>query len=247
MTLSTQPTPLQTIPIADGLQQQDASLSLSELAYQSIRKMILRGEIKPGAKLKIEQLQNMTGFSSSPLRESLSRLSEEGLVQTQSNRGFRAAPLTLTDLRDIYTLRQVLECAALEASITHGDHRWEGLVVAAFHRLEFIESRLEKQSPALSDPWTQAHSEFHLALYSACGSQRQLSLTSQLFDQAERYRRLSALHRTQPRHKSADHKNLMKLALARQNIAAKDALFQHMAVTMVNLENVLSEVVAAWR
>jgi DNA-binding GntR family transcriptional regulator len=65
---------------------------LVDQAFQRLRRDVLTGTFAANAKLKVEELQEAYGFSSSPLREALSRLSQEGLVRADERRGFRVAP-----------------------------------------------------------------------------------------------------------------------------------------------------------
>ena len=74
---------------------------LSEMAYRALRTDILRGNIEPGSKLKIDELQQKYQYSSSPLREALNRLTAEQFVIADERRGFRAARTSVADLRDI--------------------------------------------------------------------------------------------------------------------------------------------------
>ena len=86
---------------------------LVDQAFQRLRKDVLTGTYAAGAKLKVEELQAAYGFSSSPLREALSRLSQEGLVRADERRGFRVAALTPEDLEDITRMRLMLDVPAL--------------------------------------------------------------------------------------------------------------------------------------
>src|SRR5690606_39589240 len=88
-------------------------LTASERALAALRRDVLSGHAEPGVKLKMELLQQRYGFSSSPLREALNRLVQEGLVVADERRGFRAAELSLADLRDINHMRLLLDPQAL--------------------------------------------------------------------------------------------------------------------------------------
>ena len=70
---------------------------LVDQAFQRLRRDVLTGTFAANAKLKVEELQEAYGFSSSPLREALSRLAQEGLVRADERRGFRVAPITADD------------------------------------------------------------------------------------------------------------------------------------------------------
>ena len=87
----------------------DTTPPLVDQAFQRLRHDVLTGTFAAGRKLKVEELQSAYGFSSSPLREALSRLSQEGLVRADERRGFRVAPLSVDDLADITRMRLMLD------------------------------------------------------------------------------------------------------------------------------------------
>lgn len=65
--------------------------------YLTLRNMILTGELLPGQKLKIEQLRGLLNTGASPVREALSLLTSDMLVERIDQRGFRAAPVGKTN------------------------------------------------------------------------------------------------------------------------------------------------------
>ena len=209
---------------------------LVDQAFQRLRRDVLIGTFAADAKLKVEELQATYGFSSSPLREALSRLSQEGLVRADERRGFRVAALSPDDLSDITRMRVVLDVLALRESIEHGDDAWEAAIVAAFYRLEKVESRLPDGPVILDEEWSGLHRDFHAALLAACPSPRQLAWSASLFDQAERYRRFSARHRKAARRKSNEHKKLMDATLRRDADTACALLTDHILGTLRNVQ-----------
>ena len=172
------------------MQEIASSTTVSEQAFQALRLDVLSGRHVPESKLKVDALQQQYGFSSSPLREALNRLVQEGLVKADERRGFRVAAMSPDDLADITKMRLMLDVTALHESIQHGDDTWEANILASFHRLEKIESRLPQGPVVLDAEWSQRHRDFHMSLIAACPSERQLAWSMSLFDQAERYRHL---------------------------------------------------------
>ena len=212
---------------------------LVEQAFNRLRKDVLNGSYPAGTKLKVDELQIAYGFSSSPLREALSRLAQEGLVRTDERRGFRVASITIEDLADITRMRVMLDVQALAESIQHGNDQWEAVIVAAYHRLEKVESRLSEGPLVLDEEWSPLHRDFHMALLAACPSERQRNWSISLFDQAERYRRYSARHRKEPRRKSTEHKKIMDAVLRRDTQNACSLLKEHILGTQRSVETVL--------
>lgn len=215
--------------------------SLIEVALQQMKKSIICCDLAPGEKLKVAELSQSYGLSSSPIREALNRLAQEGIVEAVENKGFRVARLTVEDFQQITQLRRLLECQALADAIRHGDDGWEASVLGAYHRLGVIEKRLGSISVALDDDWSVRHKAFHFALFSACPSGMLLRLIDSLFDQAERYRRFSALHRKVERHKGDEHKVLMDAVLARDVEASVQMLGDHIGGTLANITDVLRQ------
>lgn len=87
--------------------------------YQSLRKWIVSGELKPGEKLKDKELAAHLGVSRTPVRESLRRLEDEGLVETSPNRWTRVALVSREDAENIYPIIQQLELLALSQAFPH--------------------------------------------------------------------------------------------------------------------------------
>jgi len=206
----------------------------SEQALTSLRHDVLSLSFLPGTKLKIEELQQAYGLSSSPLREALNRLSEEGLVRSDDRKGFRVASVSEDDLRDITRMRLLVDLPALEESMKNGTDAWEARVVASFHLLEKVEVRLPDGPVVLDPEWSQLHKSFHAALISACNSERLVNNSQSLFDQAERYRHISARYRTVVKRKSEEHKLLMRAVLKRDIETACHLHQEHVLSTQKN-------------
>lgn len=205
-----------------------------EQALTSLRQDVLSLTYQPGTKLKVEELQHAYGLSSSPLREALNRLSEEGLVRADDRRGFRVASVSEDDLRDITRMRLLVDLPALEDSMKCGDDAWEAQVVASFHLLEKVEARLPEGPVVLDPEWSQLHKSFHMTLISACLSERLVGSSRSLFDQAERYRHISARYRTVVKRKSEEHKLLMRAVIKRDIATACQMHQDHVLSTQKN-------------
>lgn len=215
--------------------------TLSDQAYGILRDRILRGTTVAGEKLKIDVLQKDLEISSSPLREALNRLAAENLVVADGRRGFRAAPVSVEDLDDLTATRVVVEPGALSSAMLHGSDEWESSVVAAFYRLQRIEYRVSRGDSLRDDEWTARHKAFHMALISGCGSSRLVELCSRLFDQSERYRRLSASFRRKSRNTLAEHQVLFEATLARKPETVA-LLRRHIELTAEHVTSALSKI-----
>ncbi len=200
-------------------------LGVADLVLARIRSDIVSGSLPPGRKLRLEVLKRSYGASVSTLREILSRLTTEGLVIAEGQRGFEVAPATPADLLEIGELRLLLETHALVRSIEAGDLDWEGRVVAAHHKLAAVEKRLVNGEDSRTLEWVRYDFDFHAALISACGSRALMEMHAGIFDKFIRYHMLAASFRG--RAVAEDHRELFELAIARNAAAASEKLALH--------------------
>jgi DNA-binding GntR family transcriptional regulator len=206
----------------------DNSKSKIEQAYWRIRQDILSGALAPGAKLRIEHLSESYGFGASGIREALSRLLSDGVVESEAQKGYWVAGISREDLRDLTEARKAVEVGALRGAILHGDLAWESRVVAARHMLERFEITISAGSEDEVMAWERANRQFHLALISGCPSRRLIRLTEQYYDQVMRYRHRTTLRRSFPRAGlSEDHKVIVESTLARDTERACAKLTEH--------------------
>jgi DNA-binding GntR family transcriptional regulator len=84
----------------------------SKDAYNSIKEMVLTGRLKPGNRLLDRDLAGELGVSRTPVREALSRLAQDGLLENGRGIGYYVADLDAKQVADLYALREVLEAHA---------------------------------------------------------------------------------------------------------------------------------------
>jgi DNA-binding GntR family transcriptional regulator len=85
------------------------SLTSAERVVHALRELILGGELSPGARLGEVELAERLGVSRTPVREALSRLAAEGIVEIQPNRGARVTTWTVAELEGVFDLRSAIE------------------------------------------------------------------------------------------------------------------------------------------
>lgn len=76
---------------------------------EKLRHLILTGEYAPNERLIEEQLAERLGVSRTPVRQALTMLEAEGLVEIIPNRGAMVCSFSVEEVWDIYDLRAVLE------------------------------------------------------------------------------------------------------------------------------------------
>jgi DNA-binding GntR family transcriptional regulator len=158
-------------------------------------------------------------------------LSAEGLVVAEAQKRFQVAPISMADLEDLTQARIEIETLCLKRAIAARTLDWETGLVASFHRLSRLPVRTPGDERRLSEDWAQAHADYHLALVAACESLWLLRVRAMLYAQSERYRRLSAPVTESWRDVNAEHRDIMKAALAGDARKACALLSTHLLTT----------------
>ena len=194
-------------------------------AYLTLRDMILTGALPAGQKLKIEQLRGVLQTGASPVREALSLLTSDMLVERIDQRGFRAAPANKANFEEILALRCTLEDLALRQSIDRATPEWEERLVLTHHRMK----KATGQETAVFE---EAHKTFHMALLANSGSPMLERFCAQLYDLNIRYRYLAASNSTyQRRDVSAEHEDILEATVQRDADRATANLLNHYRLT----------------
>ncbi|MEO9636272.1 MAG: FCD domain-containing protein [Parasphingorhabdus sp.] len=200
--------------------------------YRSLRHDIIANNLKPDQRLRFDALKQAYQAGVGTLREALSHLVSDGLVRTEVGRGFRVAPVSVTDLMDVTEWRIEFEVRAVTASIQKGDDAWEAEIVTAYHLLSKA-GLPDHDAPAeLWLAYSQKHERFHNALAASCGSPWLLYFRSALSAQAQRYQGLAVI-RTEPRaHRGDDeHRAIMDAVLGRDRKLASKLIETHIRHT----------------
>src|SRR5690349_10559760 len=150
---------------------EDRPRTLTSAVQERLRADILATRLLPGQKLHIAGLAKQFATSLAAVREALSRLVADGLVQASDQRGFRVSPVSLADLADVTQTRVDIEGLALRRSIELGDQAWLNTVEAAHERLRAVPYRYPDEPGVHYEEWVVRHRVFHRALVNACGSQ----------------------------------------------------------------------------
>lgn len=217
-----------------------ATRTLTEAAYEALRRDILSGSRKPGEKLGIDRLKTLYGIGPTPLREALQRLVAAGLVIATGNRGFAVAPLHAAEFQDLNTARTILEKEAIRLSIRNGDAEWEVSIVAAAYRLAKLDATLRTERPCPMQEWEAANRDFHFATVRACGSSWLLRVRKNIHDHCDRYRRASVNLVRHTRDLQSEHRQIADAVINRDAELAASLIEQHFEITTRILVDELS-------
>lgn len=191
-----------------------------EPPYEMMKRAIIDGTLAPGAQLVEVQLAQWCGVSRTPIREALSRLQHDGLIE-RDDRGFIVKERSPEEILDIYEVRIELEALAARTAA----ERCTRLDVMRIERgLKDWDAAGEDAS---ADDRVQINQRFHRAVWQASHSEPLLDLLERLSLHLTRY---PATTLTAPgRHRSAldEHRQLAEAITARDGDAAAEAARLH--------------------
>jgi DNA-binding GntR family transcriptional regulator len=151
-----------------------SGLARGEVAYRQIKGAIQRGSLKPGERLRENELADFVGLSRTPVREALSRLQAEGLVAHDATRGVVVAELDYNMITELYYMREVLEGTAARLAAQH----------TSDVELSILDDHCQQYEQQLNDPVALAptNRRFHETLYRCSHNRYLLNMVTLLHD-----------------------------------------------------------------
>jgi DNA-binding GntR family transcriptional regulator len=153
-----------------------------ETVLHALRTAIASGRLRPGQQIVQEDLSAQFGVSRVPLREALKILEGEGQVTYYPHRGYFVTELSVSDLLEVYRLRELLEAEALAIAVLE----------CSDEDIADIEDLLEHVEAAADigdvGALTMTNRAFHFAIFDLAGMPRLSRLIRQLWDATDVYR-----------------------------------------------------------
>tara|TARA_R110002096_G_scaffold155936_2_gene320342 strand:- start:360 stop:1055 length:696 start_codon:yes stop_codon:yes gene_type:complete len=148
-----------------------STASLSEKAYHHIRQQVFAGELGPGDRLVNRALAKQLGTSFIPVREAISRLASEGLVEQVAGAGAFVRTFDRQEISEIYDVRELFEpFAAAQAARFLTDHELAELesLITEWEALgKVILNRKRGATEGDLDRWLELNERFHEVMISA--------------------------------------------------------------------------------
>jgi DNA-binding GntR family transcriptional regulator len=185
-----------------------------------LRRALLAGEIKPGERIKVSELEKRFGVSHIPIREAVRRLETEGLIVALPQRAAVAAGVDLDDLGGLYDLRRIVECGVIRRSVDGMSDEQVDAVRAALGALEAVAQ--DHDSPRF---W-ELHRDFHWALLEPGATEWIRRVLDQLWLASQRYVRLFVSETLDDA--MDDHRVLLQCSEQRDGGLAAEVLRRHL-------------------
>ncbi len=158
--------------------------NLRTIAYEVIKKKIIDCELMPGSLIDEKKIIEEIGTSRTPIREALSKLENENLVNIYPKRGIFVTNITVKDVIDIYTVREAIEPLAARLAAPNIDLKELEL---------FYQIYSNTQHKYTLDEHIQIDRRFHTLVANSSENQHLAQCLLRLYDQNSRIRTLSKL------------------------------------------------------
>lgn len=160
----------------------DSYQPLRDVIFETLRKAIVSGDIKPGERLMEVSLANQMGVSRTPVREAIRRLEAEGLVTMTPRKGTHVAELSVKDIMDVLEVRTVLDKLATDLAAKR-------MQPSQLKALENVHKQyiacVEKNN---IEGAIKKDIEFHDLIYAASGNPRLVAVAGSLREHVYRFR-----------------------------------------------------------
>jgi DNA-binding GntR family transcriptional regulator len=212
-------------------------LTAHEYALAQLRSDILAGVLVGGQRLLQADLAERLGVSTTPVREALRDLATEGLVKFDSNRGAEVTSINMGEVRDLWTLRTVLEPLAMRIAC---DRITPEQLAEAGRILERMDSEEDRAV------WLQLNREFHNVLQQAARIPALEKTLRLIQDQSAMY----LAHRVEewparPKAGQEEHRELFEALRVKDADAAAEVAHRHLHAILVDMGDVAAWEVAA--
>lgn len=199
----------------------DEFLPLRDVVFNTLRKAILTGELKPGERLMEIHLANKLGVSRTPIREAIRKLELEGLVLMIPRRGAEVAQITEKSLKDVLEVRRALDALCAELACDRISEEETEKLRLACDRFEHTVSTADVATIAAADV------AFHDIIVQATGNERLIQLINNLSEQMYRYR--FEYIKDESRHDNLvhEHRMIYESIIRRDKVKAAEAARIH--------------------
>jgi DNA-binding GntR family transcriptional regulator len=206
--------------------------TLSDQLVSLMRDRILSGKAAPNSPIRQETLASELGISKIPLREALARLEQEGLIHSQTNRGFFVRGLSAAEAEEVYALRLKLEPDAIAMAserATPEQHRAAAETLAS----------LDQVTDAGGEGVGAFNRAFHLALLRPCGQLITINILERLHVLSERYVRKHLEPLGRDERANEEHRAMLDAWLSRDLDRLREVTVAHIAKTLDDLRQQL--------
>jgi DNA-binding GntR family transcriptional regulator len=210
------------------------SRSKKSLVYETLKRRIITLVVKPGEPINEGILSQDLKISKTPIREALQQLEKEGFIDNIPGKGSFVSPISMQDLREIFEIREMLECEAIKRAALKRDTQ----------KLEAIRSVFESSGgpPRDGSPRKfRAGEHIHTFIFESLGNRRLLEIYRRLHDHIARHRNyfFSDVHVGRPEASYREHLEILEALAAQDPARCEHAMRVHLKNSLEYVKSIL--------
>src|SRR5262245_31300506 len=192
-----------------------------EEAYRYLKTRIMSAALPPGASLNEMEIAAKLGTSRTPVREAIRKLEQEGLAMRYPNRGAIVTKLSMTDVLEIWQIREILEPAACRLAVDRVDRD-----TLATIEQTFLDLREQKMGPEGYEAFLRADVGLHDLIVLATGNATLRHVLAMLNERIAQIRLVTSP--TRFRHAVEEHLQIIAALKTGDAQAAVEAMRRHL-------------------
>ena len=210
------------------------SKSKKSLVYETLKRRIITLAMKPGEPINEGILSQDLKISKTPIREALQQLENEGFIDNIPGKGSFVSPISMQDLREIFEIREMLECEAIKRAALKRDAQ----------KLEAIRSAFESSGGPSRDGSPRkfrAGEQIHTFIFESLGNRRLLEIYRRLHDHIARHRNyfFSDAHVGRPDESCREHLEILEALAAQDPARCEQAMRVHLKNSLEYVKSIL--------
>ena len=210
-------------------------LQIWESIAEDLKQEIIRGELKGGQRLRIDEISLKYGVSNTPIRDAFRYLANLGFVENIPRRMVIVREITLKDIEDIYAFQSVLEGLAASLAVQRCADKDVELLTRLVHRMEECVPRKDAEG------YSEADVEFHAAFLRLSGNPRLIQMVENARDHIARFRFIMLRHPGRLDESIEEHRRIIAAFRARDADAANWEVKNHIVVSARLLTRIVDQ------
>jgi DNA-binding GntR family transcriptional regulator len=208
--------------------------SKKSLVYDALKQRIITQAMKPGEPINDGILSQELGISKTPIREAIQQLEREGFIENIPGKGNFVSHISIQDLRELFDIREMLECEAIKRAATKRDPQ----------KLEAIRRGFELSAEASQDDSARqfrAGEHIHIFIFESVGNQRLLEIYRRLHDHIARHRNyfFSDVHEGRPEKSYREHLEILDALASQDPARCEQAMRVHLKNSLEYVKSII--------
>lgn len=202
--------------------------------YDVLKQRIVTQVMKPGEPINEGVLSQELAISKTPIREAIQQLEREGFIENIPGKGNFVSQISIQDLRELFEIREMLECEAIKRAALKRDQRKLEEIRKAF---ALTEGSWQNGSPREF----RAGEQIHVFIFESLGNQRLLEIYLRLHDHIARHRNyfFSDVHEGRPEKSYREHLEILDALAAQDPAQCEQAMRAHLRNSLDYVKSII--------